>query len=309
MMGSEVVAVCCSDIHLSHKPPRFRRSEPNWYAAQARVLDQVRAVVEEVQAPLVVAGDLFDDGWRVQKCPPELLNFALKYLPTCYAVPGQHDLPHHRLADVERSAYWTLVEANVVKDLPPGLPVTVGGVVLHGFPWGVPTRPREETSGLSLHVAVIHSYIWIPGQEHVGASAASRAEMWRGGLGGYDVAVFGDNHRPFNSGTIHNCGALMIRKADERDIRPSVGLIHSDGTVTRRYLDTSQERYADDSGQETTPGASVDAGGIAAFVGELAGLTSRPMFDFKDAVREHLRTHTVSGAAARILTRVLEGGK
>ena len=102
---SSVIAVCCSDIHLSHRPPKLREAEPNWYAAQARVLSQVRAVVETHKCPLIVAGDVFDEGWRAHKCPPELVNFAIRHLPVCYAVPGQHDLPHHRYADVDKSAY------------------------------------------------------------------------------------------------------------------------------------------------------------------------------------------------------------
>ena len=177
---SEVVAVLCSDFHASHVAPKLRRAKPNWYGAMLRTIEQVRAIVEEHKCPLVFAGDLFDAGWQAAKCPPELLNFMIKYWPRCYGIPGQHDLPHHRYSDIEKSAYWTLVEAGIIHDLPPGVPVEVGGLALHGFPWGSSTKPPSPSlsGALVLHVAVIHHYAYFTkGTAHVGASDDDRIHL------------------------------------------------------------------------------------------------------------------------------------
>jgi hypothetical protein len=35
-----------------------------------------------------------------------------------FAVPGQHDLPYHRMEDLMKSSFWTLVEAKVIAPIP-----------------------------------------------------------------------------------------------------------------------------------------------------------------------------------------------
>ena len=39
-----VVAILCSDIHLSHRPPACRTGERDWYEAMARTLDKLAAM-------------------------------------------------------------------------------------------------------------------------------------------------------------------------------------------------------------------------------------------------------------------------
>ena len=46
-----------------------------------------------------------------------LISFAIRELPSCYAIPGQHDLPNHSYTDIQRSAYWVLVEAGIIKKI------------------------------------------------------------------------------------------------------------------------------------------------------------------------------------------------
>lgn len=297
----DVVAVLCADIHLSHLPPKFRRAESNWYAAMARTLEQVRAVVEEFKVPLVCAGDIFDDGWRVHKCPPELLNFAIKHLPTMYAVPGQHDLPNHRYQDIMRSGYWTLVEAKIVRDLHPSQPVAAESLVLYGFPWGAKLNPVFMNNDLATHVAVIHHYVWAGAHGFQGASNDDHTSTIWEKIKEYDAAVFGDNHKGFTSNKIYNCGGLMVRKSDELAYRPAVGLLMRDGTTERRFLDTSMDRYAHDDTKDAK--GPVDTSGVKAFVGELNALANKPMFDLKDAFDAYYRTHQVSDKARERITK------
>lgn len=299
-MVNDVVAICCSDIHLSHVPPKLRRTEPNWYAAMARPLGQIRELAGFHQCPIIVAGDVFDDGWRTHKCPPELINFAIKHLPPCYAIPGQHDLPNHRYEDMERSGYWTLVQAGVIKDLHPGVPVAVGPLVLHGFPWGFPVRKRDVTGDLALHVAVVHSYIW-DCDEHAHPGAALDNHLSVAEFEGYDTVIVGDNHKGFVNGRVMNCGTSMIRKADEVGYRPAVGLLHSDGSVSPHYLDMSQDRYDVSSEVDQTP-RSIE--GVKKFVDELSGLGGQELYDFRDALVQALKTR-YSGVAGDVRDAVL----
>lgn len=304
-MPDDVIGIVLSDIHLSHLPPKFRRAEPNWYAAMARTLGQVRSIVEEYSVPVICAGDIFDDGWRTHKCPPELLNFAIKYLPRMYAVPGQHDLPHHRYEDIMRSGYWTLVEAGIVKDIHPSSPVEVGPLVLHGFPWGAKLKPRQPTGDLATHVAVVHHYVWESEENgYHGAAREDHCTVLGVDVAGYDAVVFGDNHHGFSHGILYNCGGLFIRKSDEEEHKPAVGILRRDGTITRRPLDTSQDKYARDDGAVARDGVA-DVSGVRDFISEYKGLSSTPMFDLKQAFEAHYRKSPVCDAVRALITKAM----
>jgi hypothetical protein len=41
-MSKTALAILVSDIHLSDKPPIFRSSEPDWFEAMKRPLDQLQ---------------------------------------------------------------------------------------------------------------------------------------------------------------------------------------------------------------------------------------------------------------------------
>ena len=194
------------------------------------------------------------------------------------------------------------MEAGIVKDLPPGVPVCVGPLCLHGFPWGFPVKPPSDP-GLALSVAVIHSYIWQEGSGYEKADEQDLVAHWAMRVGCYDYAIFGDNHKGFTRGFIHNCGGLQVRKVDELQYRPSLGLVWDSREITRHYLDTSQDKYADpgDTGKELA--TALDADGLAR---ELKGLTTQRLFDFQEAVRQRLRVSPVSPRAGRILTKVLD---
>ncbi len=100
---TSIAAVLVADLHLSDTPPAARSGEPDWRATQAGYLNQVTRLCRRHECPLVIAGDLFDDGWRERRCSPALINLALTYLPDqCYGIPGQHDRMEFILAGKQR---------------------------------------------------------------------------------------------------------------------------------------------------------------------------------------------------------------
>lgn len=257
--SKDVIALMVADLHFSHKPPSARAGEKDWYEVMERYFNELKMLKGRYDCPaVIIAGDIFDNGWQSNKCPPQLVNFvltALYGLGAC-AVPGQHDLPCHRYDDVSRSAYWTLVMAKVITNLTPGIPVEMpapGGRVLrlHGFPWGVEFIPLEDRSPLCVEIAVVHQYVWTKTTGYDGAPK----EQWLGNfkkkMRGYDIVITGDNHVPFDMVTAHsriyNCGTFMRRKRDEKNIRPSIGLLHADLFISRHYLDTARDDVFDDS--------------------------------------------------------------
>jgi len=299
---SNVIAVLCSDLHLSHTAPLARSSEPSWYDAMARVLGELSALAEKHNAPVICAGDIFDR-WN---SPPELINFAIKHLPKMYAIPGQHDLPHHQLEDIRRSAYWTLVEAAVI--LPINERHMVGDIVLWGFPWGKDIAFSElwrDGSTEAVHIAVAHQYVWEGQCKYDGAPKEKHISNLVKQLKGYDVAVFGDNHKGFQAQagdcTVFNCGTFIRRKADEIGYKPQVGLLYDNGTVEIHYLDTSQDKI-----EAVEKSAANDELDITAFVEELNKLGGDSL-DFQTAVERYVEKHGVKKPIREIIQRVLEG--
>jgi hypothetical protein len=313
---AHVVAILCSDLHLSHKPPIARSVEPDWYKTMGRYLKQLRDLADHHKAPVVCAGDIFDDGWRPHRCPPELINFAIAHLPRMYAIPGQHDLPYHRYDMVERSAYWTLVEAGVIKDLCPVDEVTIlpkakpdqKEVIVFPFPWGFPVKPPPGTSPEFIHLCVAHQYVWCAEKGYPGAPEDQHIRFVLENLRGYDVALFGDNHKGFiwsREGwpTVFNHGTFIRRKSDEREYQPHVGLLYSDGGIVLLPYKTDKDRWIDVA--STTEKLANESGlDGELLLAELASLGDSTI-NFHEAVKRFLEKHNTNDRVTALVMELL----
>jgi hypothetical protein len=296
----DVIAVLCSDIHLSHLPPLVRSAEPNWYAAMRRPLEQIHTIAGQHACPVVCAGDIFDR-WN---SPNELVNFALTYLPPMIAVPGQHDLPNHNYEELNRSAYETVVLGGLIVPLNPAQPRRSVGCYLFGVPWGhaIPQLPREDAK--ILHVVVIHAYCWAGTCAIPNASPSAYYSKWERQLKVFDVGVFGDNHKGFHRGKILNCGTLMRRKADEISYAPAVGLLRRSGKIERHELDCSEDKFIEQAEEiaELKESQGLD---LSLFVDELRELAPGSL-DFRDAVHRVCADNGVAAPIRKIILGVLD---
>ena len=299
-MNDPVLAICCSDIHLSLKPPLARAEEPNWFEAMARPLREIITLMQTHKAILLVAGDIFDK-WNA---PAELINFAMRELPHLfYAIPGQHDLPSHRHDLAHRSAYGTLVESCHITELTPK-PIRVNGLILSGFPFGSEISCTIPFPSKHPHVALMHEYLWVPGHCYTGAPKESKLGKHAKKFAKFDAVIVGDNHigfsRTLKSGThLMNCGTLLKRKSNEARYKPQVGLLHQSGKITPHLLDTSKDIITELVTEECdTPDDEDD---IADFIETLAKVEASDL-NFKETlertmdkqktappVREHVR--------------------
>lgn len=304
-MRKKVVAIACSDIHLSLKPPVARAEEEDWMKVQERVLDQVAELSEEYIAPILCAGDVFDR-WN---SPPELINWAIDKMPYIHAIPGQHDLPLHNLDLINKSAYSTMTKFEDslfmgIHDLTPGMPWTIGDVYVQGFPWGYPLTPPEQSSN-KISIALIHRYIWTDGCSYPNAPKEARWKIQKKNLKGWDVVVFGDNHKGFlidhgPKPTVFNCGSLMRRKSDEANYHPQVGLIYDDGSVEPHYLDCSNDLIT-----KAVPVREYkDNMELKDFLDELSKLQDSQL-DFEEAMKQVLEENKPSPAVRKLILEAM----
>jgi len=304
--GSKVIAIFLADIHLSLKAPVWRSAESDWLEAQSRPLLQISSLQQRYEeCPVFCAGDVFDK-WNA--CP-ELINWAIDYLPdNMYAIPGQHDLPLHQYEDIGRSAYWTLVKAGKIQDIKELTPIELSNFIICGFPFGSEICPLNYTTD-KLKIAIVHDYVWIPGHSYPDAPEGKKfgkriAGIQSGKYFGYDVIVYGDNHKGFihqiEDTTIFNCGTLMRRKSDEIDYRPQVGLLLESGEVIPHYLDISKDKYLDT--MDTVEKPDLD---IADFISGLEKL-GKTALDFRDAMKQFLDRGETSVEAKEIILNAME---
>lgn len=293
----DVIAIFCSDFHLTETAPPARSAEPDWMEAQDRMLRQLVVLAGSHVCPIICAGDLFDR----HNPSPALINWTIDHLPKMYAVPGQHDLPHHRYEDVDRSAYWTLVKAGMIIDLNVK---TWCDFRFYGFPWEVGVR-EPRISDVSKRVAVSHRFVWTKTTGYSGAPDTGTVKAIAKLYEGYDVAVFGDNHQGFSKGgvpAIFNCGCLIRRKANERGYKPRVGLLRGDGTVDSHFLDISEDVWADQPDDEPDMPEMVED--LRDFIAELKD-SSVDVVDFEESVNRWMAEHDCSDPVRKILKEVV----
>lgn len=300
-----VVAVVCSDIHLSHKPPIARTGEKDWYRAMSRPLRQLRRLVEKHNVPVLCAGDIFDT-WKV---PPQLINFALKQLPdNIYAIPGQHDMPYHDIDQLDKSAYYTLVKAGKIVNVKPNRAYLLGDMFLHAFPWDTPIKPCKNGAD-KLHVALIHKYVWYGKAKYDTAKQADRmiGKYFGLQLKGYSTAIFGDNHKHFSTEIkdchIFNCGTLIRRHSNEKEYHPSIGLLHLDGSVDCVQLDTSRDKV-----EKTIKIAKLEEDpDFSQFIDELGTIEDFGL-DFQKTIKHVLKEKKPKQAIRRIILEAIGHG-
>ena len=297
---SDYRAVFVSDIHLSAKPPALRHLEPNWFEAMARPIREMRRLAEKLDVPVIAAGDIFDF-WNP---PAELISFAIQELPKLYAVPGQHDLQNHSYEDIERTGYWTLVEAGVIDHIEPGAPKRVGDLELYGFPWKFPITPCERFDNDYFKIAVAHVYCWSGQHKYMTAPDTNNVKNFK--LSGYDAVVTGDNHKGFVAGKVCNTGGFIRRHKPDLEREPFIGVLTKSGKIQKHLLDTSDDIYAEVDSEDVIETGAIEIGD---FTDSLLGLKDSKDLDFPQLIRRWCKKNKIPGSVLSLIEEAIEGAK
>jgi hypothetical protein len=219
-----------------------------------------------------------------------------------YSITGQHDMPNHLRGELFRSAYQTLVLARRVINLEEGKPVLIRvrdvELYIAGFPWNAALRPCPKPARKNLiRIAVVHKYAWVKGRSHAMASDNQKLQVHAKQLEGYDVLLFGDNHRHFTKSlptgqVVCNTGCPMQRRIDERDEVPKFGLLFGDGHLETVDVAPYEKLRFDERAKVTEPMNQVQMDGFIARLhaqGDSAAGASIPSFE--DAVKAYIQEH------------------
>lgn len=211
-----------SDPHLLWHTPAARLDDA--HAAALEKFEFVVASANELDARLLVAGDLFDKprSWYLL---PEVISIVKKLVYPIICVFGQHDQYMYSKSTRQSTNLGLLSSMGLVQVPDPF--VTVNGVKIWGASFGEDV-PRPDTKRHK-HILVIHESICNenPGCSYLDASQFAKDNS------DYDLIVCGDIHRKFKvdikGTTILNSGPLVRKDAIEYNFshKPGYWLIET----------------------------------------------------------------------------------
>ncbi len=102
--------------------------------------------------------------------------------------------------------------------------------------------------------------------------------------------------------SIINCGTLMRRNIDEVGYTPFVGILKTDCTFERHFLDCSKDVFIDLSEVDNILQQALD---VTGYMRELVGMT-RTLVDFAESVKRFCDSNNVSEGVRSIISEAME---
>lgn len=274
-------AILSADIHIRPDTPVCRIDD--YWAAQEKKIDFILDLAKEHGCPLLVAGDLgnypLNQGWPtwllewfINKLAPITNRSGLNTNIIC--IPGQHDLPNHRLDLFEKSGMGVLTAAEAIKTI--GIlqtknetelchfPIAINsdrrinifpfpyGSEIKQFDWERYQKPEGQIVAIAHQMVIENKPLW-PGQK------APKGHQLLKKFPEYNLILTGDNHNAFvaeyEGRLLVNPGSMMRMVADMEDHKPRVYLWYAEsnevvpvylpieqGVISREHIEMADER-------------------------------------------------------------------
>jgi DNA repair exonuclease SbcCD nuclease subunit len=220
-------AILTADWHIRATSPLCRTDE--FFRALVGKVIFILSLSNKYNCPILVAGDIGDKA----QWPNWLLEWFIRTINKAevdiIAIPGQHDLPYHRLDILERSGLGVLHATEAI-DVRSSTFVTIEkDFNLITFPYSMPIdhfKINRETGNYPkiamTHQMVIEDKPLWPGQiDPKGAQLLKKFPE-------YDLILSGDNHIPFTcehkGRLLVNPGSMMRTQASQVNHKPRVYL-------------------------------------------------------------------------------------
>lgn len=219
-----------ADWHIRSDVPENRVDD--FLGAQEKKIDFILDTSNRYDCPVLIAGDIGDkskwENWLLEK-------YVKKFKAHCqriYVLPGQHDLPNHRLDKLSESGLGVLAASLAIKLLVDPM-IYIQGIENFPFPFGKKILKIEEYQNKKFgksgnqNIAIIHqlvsqSKLW-QGQENF-ISAKSLLKKFPC----YNLIISGDNHQSFvekyKGRLLINPGSIMRATISQFNHKPKIYL-------------------------------------------------------------------------------------
>jgi DNA repair exonuclease SbcCD nuclease subunit len=242
-----------NDIHLSDRAPAS--CTDTYLDDLFDLLNQVSTLAQSRDAAIILAGDVFH-----HKAPTRtshstvmrLIDWARLALVPVYAVAGNHDLQHDRVASLHETQPLGVVCASGSIELLDDWMDT--GDLVYGVPWlmtydqanvddALAEFRRWHTIADRHQLVVTHAPLYPPGQEL--KFEYFPAKQWAKAMGNRGTVHYGHVHEPHgiyevDGVTFSNCGALSRGSLHEHNLSrtPAVAVWNSEtGSIEHIQLD------------------------------------------------------------------------
>ena len=222
--------ILSADWHIRSDVPENRIDD--FLYEQERKIDFILDMSNNYDCPILVAGDIGDkskwENWLLEKYIKKFKAHRQKI----YVLPGQHDLPNHRLDKLSESGLGVLVASLAIKLLI-GPMIYIQGGEIFPFPFGKKILKIEEYQNKKFgksggqNIALIHqlvsqSKLWEGQQNFTSAKTLLKK------FSCYGLIVSGDNHQSFvekyKDQLLVNPGSIMRSTITQFNHKPKIYL-------------------------------------------------------------------------------------
>lgn len=260
----KATAILTADWHIRPDVPVCRTDD--YFAAMERKIDFILDLSKQHECPILIAGDLgnkpLNNGW-----PTWLLewtinkflfggNFSRDYR-NVICIPGQHDLPNHRLDLWMKSGIGVLYAAGAIQLLGPhelDSDFIFDKFYIQSFPYGESLHHILPDEKLEIpKIAITHQAVLSGKSVFDGVQAKELLKKFPE----YDLIVSGDNHLAFEEELegrrLVNPGSMMRNTADQIDHQPRVYLWYSEtNEIKAVYLPIEKDVISREHIKDTT---------------------------------------------------------
>lgn len=252
-------AILTADSHLRDSVPICRTDD--FLSAQERKFQFIIDLAYKYGVPILHAGDVFDKPKSSPWLEAEVIRIFTDY--RMIAIPGNHDLPSHRIELLNHSSFGVLQAAKIIKFTGDESFLLTSNTEVHLYPWGTALKGlfgmMTGSSGNSGRdrIAIIHDMVtetkgepWI--DSTMGGRILRKAK-------GFKLILTGHNHKAFviksRGKLLVNPGSMMRTSADQIGYRPRVYLWDEKtneveavylpiekGVIDRSHLDSKERR-------------------------------------------------------------------
>jgi DNA repair exonuclease SbcCD nuclease subunit len=224
--------IVTADWHLRGSRPRCRIDD-DWEATQFKALNQITKYAYKYKCAVAVVGDVFDTA--AVDVPFSLLTKVQEWAAGIpgglYLLAGNHDLPYHKIENINRSAIGILRQSFNCFSLPAMASMTslysvnkTADKKISAFDFGTEDKDCKSNEILFLHRLTFPDVKSVP--PNVNADTApGLLKEWKQA----NLIFTGDYHKAFhyeNKGRhVINPGCLIRQSANEKDYSCGVYLV------------------------------------------------------------------------------------
>jgi hypothetical protein len=250
--------ILTADWHLRTDVPKARLDKDSYVHAQAAKRDFFFALAIKTGCPIIIAGDI---GNRPEWSNWLLSSFIIAALHQkdlrILAIPGQHDLPEHRLDQWHNSGIGVLASAGAIEMLiDPFNNVVYNGIQIDSAPFGANPPEFDNSGDPERMVLVCHRLL---SEEKDDPNGGQYFVPFIKKYSMYDLIVVGDNHKTFakklGNTLLVSPGSMMRMAADQVNHRPVAFLWYAEsnlirpvylpimeGVVSREHIETKKAK-------------------------------------------------------------------